>query len=118
MLGVPVHVAHDTATLADLLQLFGGRKLVLIDTAGLGQRDQRVEMLLRALDAPQVRRLLVLNATASLVPGSSWAQLRLEGEAASKAIESIRKQVTADVPIGVFISVIGSPGVVPGGPSR
>ncbi len=66
MLGVPVHVAHDTATLADLLQLFGSRKLVLIDTAGLGQRDQRVEMLLRALEAPQVRRLVVLNATAQV----------------------------------------------------
>lgn len=66
MLGVPVHVAHDTATLADLLQLFGARKLVLIDTAGLGQRDQRVEMLLRALEAPQVRRLVVLNATAQV----------------------------------------------------
>jgi flagellar biosynthesis protein FlhF len=66
MLGVPVHVAHDAATLADLLQLFGGRRLVLIDTAGLGQRDQRVEMLLRALDAPQVRRLLVLNAAAQV----------------------------------------------------
>lgn len=64
MLGVPVHVAHDAETLADLLRLFSGRKLVLIDTAGLGQRDQRVEQLLRAVSAPSVRRLVVLNATA------------------------------------------------------
>ena len=64
MLGVPVHVAHDAETLADLLRLFAGRKLVLIDTAGLGQRDQRVEQLLRAVSAPSVRRLVVLNATA------------------------------------------------------
>lgn len=64
MLGVPVHVAHDAETLADLLRLFSGRKLVLIDTAGLGQRDQRVEQLLRSVSAPSVRRLVVLNATA------------------------------------------------------
>lgn len=66
MLGVPVHVAHDAATLADLLRLFRGKKLVLIDTAGLGQRDQRVDKLLGALSAPEVRKLVVLNATAQV----------------------------------------------------
>jgi len=64
MLGVPVHVAHDAATLADFLQLFQKKKVVLIDTAGVGQRDERVDELLASLRSIQVRRLVVLNAAA------------------------------------------------------
>lgn len=62
LLGVPVHVAHDVSMLADLLQLFRNRKLVLIDTAGVGQRDERVGELLAALSSTQVRKIVVLNA--------------------------------------------------------
>ncbi|HRO58272.1 MAG TPA: flagellar biosynthesis protein FlhF, partial [Burkholderiaceae bacterium] len=62
LLGVPVHVAHDVSMLADLLQLFRSRKLVLIDTAGVGQRDERVGELLAALSSTHVRKIVVLNA--------------------------------------------------------
>ncbi|MGE0801867.1 MAG: flagellar biosynthesis protein FlhF [Lautropia sp.] len=62
MLGVPVHVAHDQAALRDLLGLFGDRRLVLIDTAGVGQRDPRVEQLLDALALDPIQRIVVLNA--------------------------------------------------------
>jgi flagellar biosynthesis protein FlhF len=62
MLGVPVHVAHDRAALQDLLGLFGDRRLVLIDTAGVSQRDTRVAELLDALDIEPIRRVVVLNA--------------------------------------------------------
>jgi flagellar biosynthesis protein FlhF len=62
LIGVPVHVAHDVAGLADFLQLFMNRKLVLIDTAGVGQRDPRVGELLAALSTTQVRKVLVVNA--------------------------------------------------------
>ncbi len=62
MLGVPVHVAHDRAALQDLLGLFGDRRLVLIDTAGVSQRDSRVGQLLGALDLEPIRRVVVLNA--------------------------------------------------------
>jgi len=62
LLGVPVHVAHDVSTLADFLQMYMNRKLVLIDTAGVGQRDERVGELLAALSSAQVRKVLVLNA--------------------------------------------------------
>ena len=62
LIGVPVHVAHDVAGLADFLQLFMNRKLVLIDTAGVGQRDSRVGELLSALATTQVRKVLVVNA--------------------------------------------------------
>jgi flagellar biosynthesis protein FlhF len=62
MLGVPVHVAHDRAALQELLGLFKDRKLVLIDTAGVSQRDSRVAQLLAALDLDPIQRVVVLNA--------------------------------------------------------
>jgi flagellar biosynthesis protein FlhF len=62
ILGLPVHVAHDTAALTDLLQLLSHKKLVLIDTVGMGQRDTRVPELLALLDQPNLKKLLVLNA--------------------------------------------------------
>ncbi|TNF62234.1 MAG: flagellar biosynthesis protein FlhF [Burkholderiales bacterium] len=64
MLGVVAHLAHDRSALADLLNLLSGKRMVIIDTAGLGQRDQRIQDMLDMLDMPQVRKTLVLNAGA------------------------------------------------------
>ncbi|WP_460890938.1 flagellar biosynthesis protein FlhF, partial [Ramlibacter alkalitolerans] len=64
LLNIPVHTARDGAALADLLDLFAGKKLVLIDTVGVGQRDRRLAELFAALPAQRVARLLVLNAGA------------------------------------------------------
>jgi flagellar biosynthesis protein FlhF len=62
MLGVVAHLAHDRAALKDLLNLLSGKRLVIIDTAGLGQRDQRIQDMLDVLDMPKVKKCLVLNA--------------------------------------------------------
>ncbi|MCW5657918.1 MAG: flagellar biosynthesis protein FlhF [Burkholderiaceae bacterium] len=62
ILGVPVHTAHDRASLDDLLELLAGKKLVLIDTAGMAQRDQRTRELLDMLAHRAIQRLLVVNA--------------------------------------------------------
>jgi flagellar biosynthesis protein FlhF len=63
ILGVPVHTAHDRASLEDLLDLLSAKKMVLIDTAGMAQRDSRTRELLDMLSAPRsVKRLLVVNA--------------------------------------------------------
>ncbi|MDO8889596.1 MAG: flagellar biosynthesis protein FlhF [Hydrogenophaga sp.] len=62
MLGVVAHLAHDRAALKDLLNLLSGKRLVIIDTAGLGQRDQRIQDMLDVLDMPKVKKTLVLNA--------------------------------------------------------
>ena len=37
--GVPMHTAHDRASLEDLLDLLSAKNMVLIDTAGMAQRD-------------------------------------------------------------------------------
>jgi len=62
ILGVPVHTAHDRASLEDLLDLLANKRLVLIDTAGMAQRDVRAQELLAMISHAAVRRLLVLNA--------------------------------------------------------
>lgn len=64
ILNIPVHTARDTASLTDLLNLFDRKKLVLIDTVGVGQRDRRVADLLASLPTQRVQRLLALNASA------------------------------------------------------
>jgi flagellar biosynthesis protein FlhF len=64
ILGVPVHIAHDRASLEDLLELLAGKRLVLIDTAGIPQRDARARELLQMLSHPSIRKLLVINAAA------------------------------------------------------
>ncbi|MEX8494506.1 flagellar biosynthesis protein FlhF [Sphaerotilus sp.] len=62
ILGVPVHTAHDRAAMEDLLDLLSGKKMVLIDTAGLAQRDARTRDLLDMLTHRSIKRLLVVNA--------------------------------------------------------
>lgn len=62
ILGVPVHTAHDRASLDDLLDLLSGKRMVLIDTAGMAQRDERTRELLEMLNHRAVQRLLVVNA--------------------------------------------------------
>ncbi|MBD3893116.1 flagellar biosynthesis protein FlhF [Hydrogenophaga sp.] len=64
MLGVVAHQAHDHAALKDLLTLLANKRLVLIDTPGLGQRDQRIPDLLDLLALPKLKKCLLLNAGA------------------------------------------------------
>jgi flagellar biosynthesis protein FlhF len=64
ILGVPVHTAHDRASLEDLLDLLAGKRLVLIDTAGMAQRDSRTRELLEMVSHRAIQRLLVINASA------------------------------------------------------
>ena len=64
ILGVSVHMAHDRAALEDLLELLSSKKMILIDTAGMAQRDGRTKELLDMLAHPSIRKLLVVNTAA------------------------------------------------------
>ena len=64
ILGVSVHTAHDRASLEDLLDLLSGKRMVLIDTAGMAQRDSRTRELLEMISHRSINRLLVVNASA------------------------------------------------------
>jgi flagellar biosynthesis protein FlhF len=63
MLGVVAHLAHDQAALQDLLGLLSNKKMVLIDTTGLAPRDPRKREMMDLLNLPNIKRLLVLNAS-------------------------------------------------------
>jgi len=64
ILGVPVHTAHDRASLEDLLDLLSAKNMVLIDTAGMAQRDSRTRELLEMVSHRSIQKLLVVNAAA------------------------------------------------------
>lgn len=66
ILGVPVYAVTDEADLRQTLADLHNRHLVLIDTVGMSQRDQRVveQIALLAGHASPVKRLLLLSANA------------------------------------------------------
>ncbi|MDX3986636.1 MAG: flagellar biosynthesis protein FlhF [Achromobacter sp.] len=64
LMGVPAHSVRDAGELRRILAELGNRKIVLIDTTGISQRDRLVAeqaAMLTSAGKP-VRRLLVLNA--------------------------------------------------------
>ncbi|MDP1997576.1 MAG: flagellar biosynthesis protein FlhF [Gallionella sp.] len=63
ILGVAVHAVKDTDDLRLTLSALRHKHLVLVDTVGMGQRDERVGDQNKMLDAAGVERLLLLNAT-------------------------------------------------------
>lgn len=65
ILGVTVHAVKDADDLRLTLSALRHKHLVLIDTVGMGQRDERVGDQNEMFDAAGVQRLLLLNATSS-----------------------------------------------------
>jgi len=64
ILGVPMHAANSGKELAQVLDRLKQRRLVLIDTAGVGPRDPRLpeQLSLLQVGAPRARILLALPA--------------------------------------------------------
>jgi flagellar biosynthesis protein FlhF len=111
ILGVPVHTAHDRASLEDLLDLLSGKKMVLIDTAGIGQRDARTRELLEMLAHRSIQKLLVLNASAQgetiedvLI---SYHAAACRGVVLSKIDESVKLAPALDAIIRHKMRVVG-----------
>lgn len=65
ILNVPVRVVEEQNTLASVLDEFGGKRLVLVDTAGMQAQDPQLRGQLAELAAQgrRVRNMLVLAAT-------------------------------------------------------
>ena len=111
ILGVPVHTAHDRASLDDLLELLSGKKLVLIDTAGMAQRDQRTRELLDMLAHRAIQRLLVVNAASQgetiedVMQAYGAAQCR--GAVLSKIDEAVKIAPALDALIRHKLRVVG-----------
>lgn len=67
ILGTPVHLAQDSATLRELLSTMVHKRLVLIDTCGVSQRDERLAEMLDLLATSgtatrPIQRVLLLNS--------------------------------------------------------
>ncbi|MFG6456685.1 flagellar biosynthesis protein FlhF [Roseateles sp. BYS96W] len=111
ILGVPVHTAHDRASLDDLLDLLSSKKLVLIDTAGMAQRDSRTQELLEMLAHPRIKKLLVINAaqqgeTIEDVV-NAWKGAACEGVVLSKIDEAVKLAPALDTLIRHRLKVLG-----------
>lgn len=65
ILGVPVRVVSEQHPLEEILEELSHKRLVLVDTAGLGRRDQDFQEQMDILDAlpEHVKRVLVLAST-------------------------------------------------------
>ncbi|MEF1212707.1 flagellar biosynthesis protein FlhF, partial [Vibrio alginolyticus] len=67
IMGCPVRVAKDSNELADVIYQLRNRRLILVDTAGMGQRDVRLSEQLDTLmqeSGEVIHSYLVLPATA------------------------------------------------------
>lgn len=66
ILGTPVQLVRDAAELRDALDMLSDKELVLIDSAGMSQRDERINRELSALrgSGAPLRVLLTLSAQA------------------------------------------------------
>ncbi len=111
ILGVPVHTAHDRASLEDLLDLLTAKKMILIDTAGMAQRDTRTKELLDMLSHRSVQRLLVVNAASQgetiedvLI---AYRATSCAGVVLSKLDEAIKLGPALDAAIRHKLTVVG-----------
>jgi flagellar biosynthesis protein FlhF len=111
ILGVPVHTAHDRASLEDLLELLSAKKMVLIDTAGMAQRDARTRELLDMLSHRSIQRLLVVDASAQgetideVI--TSWRAAQCKGIVLSKIDEAVKLAPALDALIRHKLKVLG-----------
>lgn len=69
ILGVPLRTIHSNDDMSELLDQFHGRRLILIDTAGLSPQDSRYQSQINILKASKfpIRLCLVLSATSQVV---------------------------------------------------
>ena len=111
ILGVPVHTAHDRASLEDLLELLSAKKMVLIDTAGMAQRDGRTRELLEMLAHRSIQKVLVVDASSQ---GETiddviinWKATACKGVILSKIDEAVKLAPALDALIRHKLKNIG-----------
>lgn len=111
MMGVVAHLAHDRAALTDLLNLLSGKRMVIIDTAGLGQKDPRIQEMLDVLNMPSVKKVLVLNASSHGDTMddvlTSFKAKTLHGVVLSKADEAVKLGPAVDALIRHQVTLRG-----------
>lgn len=94
LLEVPMLTASNGEELADRLDMLADKKLVLIDTAGMSQRDLKLSEQFHQLqhNAPQIKPYLVLSANTQLAALNqtiqNFSKVRLAGAFVTKLDEA------------------------------
>jgi len=94
IIGVPVHVASDTASLTQTLKDLSDKRLVLIDTSGMSQRDIRLGEQISTLhdSSPKIKPYLIISATTQYSGLEeivrAWRDIELAGCMITKLDES------------------------------
>lgn len=102
ILGVTVHAVKGTDDLRLTLAALRHKHLVLIDTVGMGQRDERVTEQGEMFDAAGVQRLLVLNATS----GGDTLEDVVRMYHSNKVIGCIATKLDEAVNLGALLDVV------------
>jgi flagellar biosynthesis protein FlhF len=93
ILGVAVHSVHDAESLGAALAALGDKRLVLIDSIGVGQRDERVAEQSALFDELHVGRILLLSAASQAQTLEEVVQAydakRLRGTILTKTDEAV-----------------------------
>lgn len=117
ILGTPVHLAQDAATLQDLLASMSGKRLVLIDTCGVSQRDERLLEMLAMLEQGSagqqpIERLLLLNAASHAETlddvARAWHARQCVGALLTKLDEAVRIGGALDCALRHKLTVLGA----------
>jgi len=103
ILGAQVYTAQNDQDLQQVLSSMERKRLVLIDTVGMGQRDARVAEQMQMLSASHAKRILILNAASQSETLDDVARqyrgLGLDGAILTKLDEAVKLGGALDVAI-------------------
>jgi flagellar biosynthesis protein FlhF len=102
ILGVAVHAVKGTEDLRLTISSLRDKHLVLIDTVGMGQRDERVRDQSEMFDAASVPRLLLLNASSRGDTLEDVVRMYLS----DKVIGCIPTKIDEAVSLGAVLDVV------------
>ncbi len=104
ILGVPYRFANNAEGLQSALDQFCDRRLVLIDTAGMSQKDLRLSQQLSVLrTSSQIQNYLVMSATARLSGMDEVVQAFGNVELAGTILTKVDESVTLGQAMDVLI---------------
>jgi flagellar biosynthesis protein FlhF len=116
ILGTPVHLAQDGSSLRELLATMVHKRLVLIDTCGVSQRDERLGEMLDLLanagaSNRPVQRVLLMNSASHAETleeaARAWRAQECVGAILTKLDEATRIGGALDVSLRHRLALIG-----------
>jgi len=116
ILGTPVHLAQDAPTLRELLATMVHKRLVLIDTCGVSQRDERLAEMLDLLAGAgtatrPIQRVLLLNSASHAETldeaARAWRAQECAGAILTKLDEATRIGGALDVSLRHRLTLLG-----------